>query len=125
MSKRDTQKQARATMDAGSALPDYEGWYLDDVERHCEGLRKRMLAALTQAIRIGLKDAARIKFDGTPKKPLTMTIQLPGLRADDDLIPEWRFSLAETTRYLALIDPAIRTTHLCHRIVECVLLTGT
>jgi hypothetical protein len=23
------------------------------------------------------------------------------------------------------VDPAIRTTHLCHRIIECVLLTGT
>ena len=23
------------------------------------------------------------------------------------------------------VDPAIRTTHLCHRIIECAVLTGT
>ena len=30
-----------------------------------------------------------------------------------------------TARNAMPVDPAIRTTHLCHRIVECVLLTGT
>jgi hypothetical protein len=31
----------------------------------------------------------------------------------------------QTARNAEPVDPAIRTTHLCHRILECVLLTGT
>jgi hypothetical protein len=30
-----------------------------------------------------------------------------------------------TARYAKPVNPAIRTTHKCHRIIECELLTGT
>jgi transposase len=30
-----------------------------------------------------------------------------------------------TARNAGPVDPAVRTTHLCHRIVECGFLTGT
>ena len=30
-----------------------------------------------------------------------------------------------TARNAEPVDPAIRTTHMCHRIVECEVLTGT
>ena len=35
----------------------------------------------------------------------------------------WR--LGGRTRNAEPVDSAVRTTHLCHRILECVLLTGT
>jgi hypothetical protein len=46
----------------------------------------------------------------------------------NEIAPDMRRDVkvgGRTARNAELVDPAIRTTHLCQRIVECVLLIGT
>ncbi|RXG95242.1 hypothetical protein EAS61_18975 [Bradyrhizobium zhanjiangense] len=57
-----------------------------------------------------------------PLKGPELCADVPQILEFDRRIIAWHRSSATVQRR---VDPAIRTTHLGHSIVECVLLTGT
>lgn len=111
-------KKLSATMQGGApaalvtkrdaTLPDCREWSLDNVERYCEGLKKRMLAAVTEAMVGGLEEAHvrfAVQFDSSQKDPLAMHIELPGMNPGEDDWPPVRLKFSLKDAALGLTKP--------------------
>ncbi|WP_456717885.1 MULTISPECIES: hypothetical protein [unclassified Bradyrhizobium] len=93
---------------AGAPLPDCREWSLDDIDRHCEGLKEKMLAAVTEAIASGLEEAHvrfAVQVVSGQKDPLTMYVELPGMCPAGDDYPPVRLKFSLKDAATALMKP--------------------